>query len=149
MSCDMSYIRYIDRYILIFFNERLNRVMIEETIPEMDFRDSRVISNINEYFKGEDVDFSVYDVDLSELTDFERDVLYETRRIPYGSVITYSDLAERVGRPKAVRAVGNTLRKNPLPILIPCHRVVGKNGLGGYSSGTIVKEKLLKLEGVL
>ncbi|MDY6959524.1 MAG: methylated-DNA--[protein]-cysteine S-methyltransferase [Halobacteriota archaeon] len=145
----MVYIEYIDRYILIFFDERFTRVMIEKKMPEMNFRDSRVISDIKEYFNGKYVDFGVYDVDLSELTDFERDVLYETRRIPYGSVITYSDLAERVGRPKAVRAVGNALGKNPLPIVIPCHRVVGKNGLGGYSSGTIIKEKLLKLEGVL
>ncbi|MDY6967004.1 MAG: 6-O-methylguanine DNA methyltransferase, partial [Halobacteriota archaeon] len=87
----MAYIEYIDRYILIFFNERLKRVVIEETIPEIDFKDSRVISDIKEYFDGKDVDFGVYDVDLSELTEFERDVLYETRRIPYGSVITYSD----------------------------------------------------------
>lgn len=145
----MAYIEYIDRYILIFFNERLKRVVIEETIPEIDFKDSRVISDIKEYFDGKDVDFGVYDVDISELTEFERDVLYETRRIPYGSVITYSDIAERVGRPKAVRGVGNALGKNPLPIVIPCHRVVGKNGLGGYTSGTIIKEKLLKLEGVL
>ena len=134
---------------MIFGDEVLNRVIIEETVPEIDFRPSRVINDIKMYFKGNNVDFTKYDVDLSKLTDFERDVLNETRKIPYGTVKTYTGLAEMVGRPKAVRAVGNALRKNPVPIVIPCHRVVGKNGVGGYSSGRGIKEKLLKLEGVL
>jgi len=145
----MAYIKHIERYVLIFGDEVLNRVIIEETVPEIDFRPSKVMNDIKIYFTGKNVDFTRYDVDLTGLTDFEREVLVETRRIPYGSVKTYTGLAEMVGRPKAVRAVGNALRKNPLPLVIPCHRVVGKNGIGGYSSGRGIKERLLKLEGIL
>jgi methylated-DNA-[protein]-cysteine S-methyltransferase len=99
------------------------------------------------YLDGEAVDFSGYEVDLSHLTDFEQSVLYETRKIGYGSVITYSKLARAVGRPKAARAVGNALRKNPVPIVIPCHRVVAKSGIGGYVLGVDLKRRLLELEG--
>ena len=99
------------------------------------------------YLGGEVVDFSGYRVDLSHLTDFEQSVLCETRKIRYGSMITYSELARAIGRPKATRAVGNALRKNPVPIVIPCHRVVAKSGIGGYVLGVDLKRRLLELEG--
>lgn len=101
------------------------------------------------YFSGEVVDFSEYEIDLSNLTDFEQKVLCEVRKIRYGSVITYSDLAMRIGNPNASRAVGNALRKNPAPIAIPCHRVVAKDGIGGYVFGIGMKRYLLELEGAL
>ncbi len=99
------------------------------------------------YLGGEVVDFSGYRVDLSHLTDFEQSVLCETRKIGYGSMITYSELARAIGRPKATRAVGNALRKNPVPIVVPCHRVVAKSGIGGYVLGVDLKRRLLELEG--
>jgi methylated-DNA-[protein]-cysteine S-methyltransferase len=68
-------------------------------------------------------------------------------QIPYGQVITYSDLANRIGKPSSARAVGNAVGANPIPIIVPCHRVVSSRGLGGYSSGIVIKKKLLRLEG--
>lgn len=104
-------------------------------------------SDLIRYLGGEVVDFIGYRVDLSHLTDFEQSVLCETRKIGYGSIITYSELARAIGRPKAARAVGNALRKNPVPIVIPCHRVVAQNGIGGYVLGIDLKRRLLELEG--
>jgi methylated-DNA-[protein]-cysteine S-methyltransferase len=105
-----------------------------------------LIDDLIRYLSGEVVDFSGYGVDLSGLTDFEQEVLCETRKIRYGSVVTYSELAARIGKPNAARAVGNALSKNPLPIVIPCHRVVSKGGIGGYAFGVEAKRCLLKLE---
>jgi len=105
-----------------------------------------LIDDLIRHLSGEVVDFSGYEVDLSGLTDFEREVLCETRKIEYGSVVTYSELAARIGKPNAARAVGNALSKNPLPIVIPCHRVVSKDGIGGYAFGVEAKRCLLELE---
>ncbi len=79
-------------------------------------------------------------------TEFERAVYREVLKIPLGEVRTYSDIARAIGRPKAVRAVGQALKKNPFPIFIPCHRVVGKKGLGGFSKGVEKKKRLLEFE---
>ncbi len=76
-----------------------------------------LIDDLIRYLSGEVVDFSGHGVDLSGLTDFEQEVLCETRKIRYGSVVTYSELAARIGKPNAARAVGNALSKNPLPIV--------------------------------
>jgi methylated-DNA-[protein]-cysteine S-methyltransferase len=90
-------------------------------------------------------------VDLSHVTPFQRSVLEETRRVPRGQVSTYAEIARRIGNPKAVRAVGQALRRNPIPIVVPCHRVVASDGtLGGYGGNLRDQRKLdlLKLEGV-
>jgi len=79
-------------------------------------------------------------------TEFECEVYREVLKIPLGEVRTYSDIAKAIGRPKAVRAVGQALKKNPFPIFIPCHRVVAKRGLGGFSKGVEMKKRLLELE---
>ena len=84
-------------------------------------------------------------MDLSHLSRFEQEVLTQTRNIKYGKTITYSELAENIGS-RAYRAVGNALGKNPVPIIIPCHRVVAKKGIGGYSEGLEIKTRLLELE---
>jgi O-6-methylguanine DNA methyltransferase len=85
--------------------------------------------------------------DLSGLTGFARDVLDATRRIPAGQTRPYSWVAGEIGRPRAVRAVGSVLGRNPVPILIPCHRVTRSDGeLGGYMFGTPAKERLLRAE---
>lgn len=78
-------------------------------------------------------------------TDITLKVLKETRKIKYGTTITYSELARRIGS-RAVRAVGSALSRNPVPIIIPCHRVVAKNGIGGFSCGVDMKNKLIELE---
>lgn len=82
-------------------------------------------------------------------TPFQCAVWEELRCIPYGATCTYGEIAARLGRPKAVRAVGQANHRNPLPIFIPCHRVIGKSGaLTGYAGGLALKQALLELEGV-
>lgn len=102
---------------------------------------------LREYFNGERARFDL-PVDLSSLSEFEQAVLQATARIPFGEVVAYSDLARRVGNPKASRAVGNALNHNPVAIVVPCHRVVRRDGsLGGYGGGVEFKKRLLGIEG--
>jgi len=100
-----------------------------------------------EYFRGERSQFSLQ---LNPGgTDFQRAVWSELAAIPYGSTVSYKALAERVGKPGGARAVGMANNKNPLPIVVPCHRVVGADGaLVGYALGLDVKRRLLAHEGV-
>ena len=87
-------------------------------------------------------------INLLPGTPFQKKVWIELTKIPYGKTISYLELASRIGRPKSVRAVANAVGANPLPIQIPCHRVIDSNGtIGGYSLGIKMKIKLLKLEG--
>lgn len=80
-------------------------------------------------------------------TPFQVSVWKGLMQIPYGQVISYSELAKRIGRSNSARAVGNAVGANPIPIIVPCHRVVSSRGLGGYSSGIEIKKMLLRLEG--
>ena len=107
-----------------------------------------VTYDLQRYFMGENVDFSSYDMDLSGFTPFQQEVLTATRYVHWGTCITYSQLASMVGRPKAVRAVGNALGLNRVPVIIPCHRIVSKYGHGGYSLGVGLKLELLRLESI-
>lgn len=80
-------------------------------------------------------------------TDFQLQVLRELRKIPYGTTVSYGEIARRIGRPRAVRAVGRANGRNPIPIIIPCHRVIGSSGqLTGFGGGLPTKEALLRLE---
>lgn len=101
------------------------------------------------FFRGERKDLRDIPVDLGDSTDFERLVYAATRRIPFGKVATYGQVARAIGKPNAQRAVGQALGKNPVAIVIPCHRVVASNGLGGFTGGLHWKKKLLRFEGVL
>jgi methylated-DNA-[protein]-cysteine S-methyltransferase len=104
---------------------------------------------ITAYFEGVPVDFGDIPIVLNGLSEFTRRVLTACRDIEFGQTISYSRLAKLAGRPDAARAVGNALAKNPLPLIIPCHRVLCANGsLGGFSApgGINLKKKLLKLE---
>ena len=100
---------------------------------------------LTEYFAGERCEF---DLELQPNgTPFQLAVLDELRRIPYGATRSYADIAEALGKPNATRAVGAANGRNPLPIVIPCHRVVGKNGdLTGFGGGLPTKRFLLDLE---
>jgi len=101
---------------------------------------------LSEYFQGKRAFFSV-PVDLSERPDFQKKVLAAARRIPFGEVRPYAWVAQRIGHPRAVRAVGTALGTNPVPFIVPCHRVLQTGGgLGGYLFGTDVKSRLLSLE---
>ncbi len=98
-----------------------------------------------EYFAGERRDFDL-PLDL-EGTEFQLSVLEELQQIPYGTTTSYADIAKRIGRPKAVRAVGAANGRNPIPIIVPCHRVIGSHGdLTGFGGGLDTKEALLRLE---
>ena len=99
----------------------------------------------DEYFSG---DRKAFDLPLKlSGTDFQVQVLEELLRIPYGETASYGEIAERIGRPKAVRAVGAANGRNPLPIVVPCHRVIGSHGdLTGFGGGLDTKAALLRLE---
>ncbi len=100
------------------------------------------------YLKGQRVDFDI-DIDISDLPDFTRKVLNELRKIPYGETRSYGDIGKRTGYQMAGRAVGQAVKKNPIPIIIPCHRVIREDGsLGGFSLGEKIKKRLLFLEGI-
>ncbi len=103
------------------------------------------------YFSGLSISFSV-PIDWRIMPSFQRKVLQFTYAIPYGSTCTYSQIANKIGHPHAARAVGQAQARNPIPIIIPCHRVIGKDGkLHGYGApgGLKTKSFLLQLEGVL
>ena len=102
---------------------------------------------LDEYFEHRRRDFDL-DLDLQLPAPFSRRVLEELARVPYGETTTYGELALRADRPRAARAVGTVMNRNPIPIVLPCHRVVGRNGsLVGYGGGLDRKEALLRLEG--
>jgi methylated-DNA-[protein]-cysteine S-methyltransferase len=104
---------------------------------------------LDEYFSGERRSFDV-STDRALLGPFARKVLGRTARIPYGEVSTYATVAAAAGSPRASRAAGNALARNPIPIVIPCHRVLRSGGgLGGYAGGLERKTRLLALEGAL
>jgi len=103
-------------------------------------------SSLINYFEGGKIVFN-YSLDIRFATEFERKVWQATQAIPYGEVRSYQFIAERAGSPKAFRAVGQALKKNPLPIIIPCHRVIQSNGkLGGFLGGIELKKILLRIE---
>jgi len=106
----------------------------------------RVKRQLEEYFEGSRREFDL-PVDLRGRSEFSRIVLEQLARVPYGEVTTYGSLAARTGRPKAARAVGTIMNRNPIPIVLPCHRVVGSTGsLVGYGGGLERKRLLLDLE---
>jgi O-6-methylguanine DNA methyltransferase len=101
-----------------------------------------------DYFNGMRIAFPD-ELDMSAASPFQKDVWQTTRSIPWGETRSYKWIAEQIGKPEAVRAAGHALGKNPLPIIIPCHRVIGSNGdLTGFSGGLGVKKQLLELEGI-
>jgi methylated-DNA-[protein]-cysteine S-methyltransferase len=104
---------------------------------------------LESYARGEAVDFSEVEVALPPMTAFQERVVTELRKVPYGHTLTYGELAARAGSPKAARAVGSVMSHNRIPLIIPCHRVVGSAGsLGGFSAprGVAFKKQLLALE---
>jgi methylated-DNA-[protein]-cysteine S-methyltransferase len=112
---------------------------------------ARTARQLDEYFAGRRTEFDVaVDLTVSELSDFQRHVLETVRNeVPYGETVTYGEVAELAGRPGAARAVGTAMSRNPVPFLVPCHRVVAAGGIGGYGGGpqgVALKRALLDLE---
>lgn len=130
----------------------------DEAIVSVEFKASKQMDNtpvliqakeqLDAYFKGELKDFNLK---LSPNgTPFQQKVWQALRQIPYGNCASYKNIAENIGNPKAMRAVGGANNKNPIPIIIPCHRVIGADGsLVGYASGVDKKTILLELEGAI
>ena len=107
----------------------------------------RAATQLREYLDGERREFDL-PLDWSLAGEDERAVLETLRDIaPYGHVVTYGELARRSGCPGGARAVGQAMARNPLPVVVPCHRVVAAHGLGGYGGGLPLKRRLLALEG--
>jgi len=108
----------------------------------------RTMDQLGEYFRGERTGFDL-PLDLPPVSDFQRDVYRELARVPHGRVVTYGTLAASIGRPDLARAVGQAMGANPVPIVIPCHRVVAAGGrLHGFGGGLPAKVALLRLERV-
>jgi methylated-DNA-[protein]-cysteine S-methyltransferase len=134
--CRISYtVEGQDEELARVFGVRVLRAPLDEVRRELD-----------EYFAGRRRDFDL-ELDL-RVAPFNEAVLHELARVPYGRLDTYGGLAAKVGHPGAARAVGGVMNRNPIPIVLPCHRIVGANGsLTGYAGGLHVKRALLELEG--
>jgi methylated-DNA-[protein]-cysteine S-methyltransferase len=108
----------------------------------------KLVALLEKFVRRERVDFDV-PFDLGNISDFSRRVLLEVKEIPYGTVRNYGSIGRRLGYPSAAQAVGQAVGKNPIPIVIPCHRVIRSDGtLGGFGMGLRLKEQMLSLEGV-
>ena len=141
----------IGRVLIAGNDEAIHRIHIVATEPAPEWRASRegivgeACRQLDEYFRGTRKEF---DLPLAlQGTPFQKAVWHRLTEIPYGETISYAELAQRVGNPKACRAVGTANGANPLPIVIPCHRVIATGGgLGGYAGGLPMKRQLLDLE---
>ncbi|HUY42858.1 MAG TPA: methylated-DNA--[protein]-cysteine S-methyltransferase [Acidimicrobiales bacterium] len=151
-----TYLTHVDSPVGIFSVEGDERAVTAIYLPNDQRRASsgpvpravaRAAAQLREYFDGRRKTFSVALADVPA-TDFQRSVWSTMRDIPYGSVMTYTEVADAAGHPGAQRAVGNTCHANPMAVIVPCHRVVAATGLGGYGGGDAVKRYLLELEGV-
>lgn len=127
--------------------ELIKRKFPDYKIEQDDKINEKAKSEIIEYLNGNRKQFDL-PLDLI-CTEFQEKALDEVARIPYGQTKTYGEIAHILGKPGASRAVGTANARNPIPIIIPCHRVLASNGLGGYAGGLLFKRKLLALEGAL
>lgn len=145
----ITYFQYDNLILKIYIsNDKISRIDFTDKYVETeeDNFTKKIKNQFLDYCKGI---LKEFDLDLFvEGTEFQKKVWEEMQKIPYGKTMTYGELAEKVGSPKGARAVGMACNKNKIPIIIPCHRVVGKNGkLTGFAGGLDVKELLLKIEG--
>jgi methylated-DNA-[protein]-cysteine S-methyltransferase len=134
-----------DAYVIeILFEKELSELKSKQYQKDLN-KTKELREQLAAYFNKKLIKF---DLELRPIgTDFQKQVWNELSKIRYGDRISYLDLANRIKNPKAVRAVGSANGKNPIPIVIPCHRVIGKNGkLTGYAGGLEIKDKLLTLE---
>lgn len=142
------FISSIDIFEIVSENNALISLKLVEKSENSSFEtdfNKKVKTQLNEYFLGKR---KVFDLKLNpQGTDFQKRVWLELSKIPYGEVKSYSQIAQQIQNSNAVRAVGSACNKNPIMIIIPCHRVISKNGnLGGFAYGNLIKQKLLNLE---
>lgn len=136
--------------IKITYKEKIRKIELIDSIAGIDEKSEltdKLIKELKEYLKGTRKDFTIYDSTLLAGTDFQKKVWKELLNIPYGQTKTYKEIAKAINNEKAIRAVATAIGKNPLMIVIPCHRVIGSDGkLRGYAYGVETKKKLLSLE---
>lgn len=138
------------------FGANQSESVFQHTLKERGFRpvpDANAIADVarqlQEYFAGARRQFDL-PLDFSGVSPFTQTVLNATAHVPFGQLSTYRDIAHQVGRPAATRAVGNALGRNPIPVIVPCHRIVrSDHSIGGYTGGLEIKERLLSLEGIM
>ena len=127
------------------FDDRIKKLYQDHELAQGGEINRKTEKQIRAYFDGKltkfDLPFEIAG------TSFQKKALKQVARIPYGKTRTYGEIAKTLGNPGAARAVGSANAKNNLPLVIPCHRVVATNGLGGFAGGLPLKKKLLKLEG--
>jgi len=123
---------------------------IDQKISENTLKNVPFFEQIQSYWKGIRREFDL-PLDWSAVSSpFSRRILQALQKIPFGKTISYQELGERAGYPRAARAIGRVMSRNPFPILVPCHRVLRKNGgLGGYTGGIDIKKQLLRIEGLI
>jgi methylated-DNA-[protein]-cysteine S-methyltransferase len=121
----------------------------EDANPEARQNLERAAAQLSEYFAGQRAGFDL-PLDWGAMPPFQRAVLEATADVPFGHLDTYAGIARKIGNPRATRAVGNALGRNPIPVIVPCHRVIRSDAtIGGYTGGLDKKQRLLSLEGVL
>lgn len=130
-----------------------SKIKALESFEQISAGSSSQITSIGEkiqrFFKGEKVEFDLELLDFNTCSEVQKKVLIAESEVPRGWVSTYKRIAEKIGKPNGARVVGNSLAKNPFPIIIPCHRAIKTNGeLGGYQGGIEMKRKLLEMEGI-
>ena len=134
---------------LIFTGKSLAGISFKkpsQTAFKKDSAPKSFVKELGDYFQGADRGFN-QKIKFLEGTDFEKKVWSCLKNIPFGETRTYKWIAEKIGNPSATRAVGQALSKNPVPIVLPCHRIIESDGsIGGYSSGVNIKRRLLEME---
>lgn len=136
--------------IKLTYQEKIYKIeLVEEvnSINEKTSQTDKVIKEINQYLSKYRKEFSIYDLVRLEGTRFQKEVWHELQNIPYGETKSYKEIAKNIGNENAVRAVASAIGKNPLMIIIPCHRVIGSDGkMHGYAYEINLKKYLLDLE---
>lgn len=136
--------------IKLTYQEKIYKIeLVEEvnSINEKTSQTNKVIKELNQYLSKYRKEFSIYDLVRLEGTRFQKEVWHELQNIPYGETKSYKEIAKNIGNENAVRAVASAIGKNPLMIIIPCHRVIGSDGkMHGYAYGINLKKYLLDLE---
>lgn len=146
----MNLIRFIE--IPVTWADEDFSLKLREGVPvELSFRRGAPFSSQSRFWSQELMNSLVGKSEYFPIagSEFQQKVWREIAQIPWGELRTYTDIALAIGRPQSVRAVASACGKNPLPLFIPCHRVIGKNDWGGFSGGIVLKKKLLKMEGHL
>ena len=135
---------------IILPNENISESKLQHQYPYKDIIEDKLefnetIDQLSEYFAGTRKVFNIKT--KIEISQFYKKALLEVAKVPYGETYSYSKIAQKLNNPKATRAVGTANARNPLPIIIPCHRIIAKNGkLGGYAGGLKMKKYLLEFE---